>query len=94
MVIVVAQYRTRPEDAATVAAVLARHAVASEAEPGCLTFAAHQSIDDPTRFVLYEEYVDEEAFTAHRQSPHFVANIEQLVVPLLIDRHWERLTRL
>jgi quinol monooxygenase YgiN len=94
MVIVVAHYRTRPEDAPTVAAVLARHAVASEAEPGCITFAAHQVLEDPTRFVLYEEYVDEEAFTAHRQSAHFVTNIESLVVPLLTERRWERLTRL
>jgi quinol monooxygenase YgiN len=94
MVIVVATYRTRPEDAATVAAVLGRHAAASEAEPGCLRFAAHQAAEDPTRFVLYEEYVDEQAFSAHRQSDHFVTNIEQTVAPLLTERTWERLTRL
>jgi len=94
MVVVVASYRTRPEDAATVAAVLARHAVASQAEPGCLTFTAHQAVEDPTRFVLYEEYVDEEAFAVHRESAHFLANIEQLVAPLLVERTWQRLTRL
>jgi quinol monooxygenase YgiN len=94
MVIVVASYRTRPEDTATVAAVLGRHAAASEAEPGCLSFRAHQAVEDPTRFVLYEEYIDEQAFGAHRQSDHFVTNIEKTVAPLLTERTWQRLTRL
>ncbi len=93
-VVVVARYRSREDAAATVAEVLAVHAVASEAEPGCLQFVAHQSLEVPTRFVLYEEYVDEGAFVAHRQTAHFVTNIERLVAPLLVERTWERLHRL
>ncbi len=93
-VIVVAQYRCREGSADTVAEVLARHSAASEAEPGCLRFIAHQSLDDPTRFVLYEEYVDEAAFTAHRETEHFAANIDGIVAPLLVERTWERLRSL
>ncbi|WP_448616477.1 putative quinol monooxygenase [Modestobacter sp. URMC 112] len=43
-------------------------------EPGCLRFDVHQQVDDPTRFVLHEVYVDEDAFyTAHRSAPHYAA---------------------
>ncbi len=32
-----------------------------------------RSVDDPTRFLLYEWYATEEAAMAHRQTPHFAA---------------------
>ena len=44
----------------------------------------------PDGFVLYEQYVDEAAFEAHRQSPHFREYIEGGVVPLLAEREWHR----
>lgn len=86
MLIVIAQYLTKPGAAEEVARVLRRHVAASQAEPGCLEFTVHQSIDSPERFLLYERYTDEDAFEAHRTSPHFAANIEQTVVPLLAER--------
>lgn len=92
MYTVLAQYRTSPADAETVREVLGRHAVASAAEPGCLTFTAHQYADDPTRFVLYEVYVDEAAFAAHRTTASFLDNIEGIVAPLLLERTWAPLT--
>jgi quinol monooxygenase YgiN len=54
MLAVVAHYRTAPAAGDFVAPVLARHAAASRAEPGCLPSEASTSIDDPGRFVLYE----------------------------------------
>jgi quinol monooxygenase YgiN len=44
---------------------------ASRAEPGCITFDVSQSIEDPTAFVLYEEWKDEDALTFHYGTPHF-----------------------
>lgn len=41
-------------------------------EPGCLRFDVIQDSDDPNRIWLYEVYVDEAAFEAHRQAPHFI----------------------
>jgi len=41
-------------------------------------------------FVLYEKYVDEDAFDSHRKTPHFVAYIQGEVIPLLIERIWQR----
>lgn len=88
MITVIAHYRTTPEHADQVRDVLAVHSRASEAEPGCRRFSAHQAAEDPTRFALYEQYDDEAAFAAHRASEHFHVNIEQTVVPLLTERNW------
>jgi len=41
-------------------------------EPGCLRFDVFQDSEDPNRIYLMEEYVDEAAFEAHTQQPHFV----------------------
>ena len=32
-----------------------------------------QQVDDPTRFVLYEEYVDDASVQAHKLTPHYLA---------------------
>jgi quinol monooxygenase YgiN len=88
MTTVVAHYRTRPEATDRVRELLSRHAAASEAEPGCRMFRAHQAVEDPTVFVLYEVYESPEAFAAHRASDHFRTNVEQTLVPLLTERDW------
>lgn len=41
-------------------------------EPGCLRFDVIQDATDPNRISLYEVYVDEAAFQAHLQAPHFI----------------------
>lgn len=88
MITVIAHYRTSADEADQVRDLLARHSAASEAESGCRRFSAHQDADDPTRFALYEVYDDMAAFDAHRQSPHFKANIENTLAPLLLERTW------
>ena len=46
---------------------------ASTREPGNLRFDILRSVDDPTRFVFYEAYVDEAAARAHKETPHYAA---------------------
>ena len=58
-------------------------------EPGCLLYRAARSIDDPDMFLLYEEYVDQAALVAHRETPHFATLIEGTIVPLLEARERE-----
>ncbi len=41
-------------------------------EPGCLRFDVIQDGDDPNQIWLYEVYVDEAAFHAHMETPHFI----------------------
>ena len=88
VITVIAHYQTRADSATTARDLLARHSKSSEAEPGCLQFLAHQDVDDPTRFALYEAYENLEAFETHRQTEHFRVNIEQTLAPLLTSREW------
>jgi autoinducer 2-degrading protein len=41
-------------------------------EPGNVRFDVAQCIDDPSRFLLYEVYRDEEGFRQHQQTPHYL----------------------
>lgn len=50
-----------------------RNAENSRREAGVTRFDVLQQIDDPTRFVLVEGYVSEDAVTAHRQTAHYAA---------------------
>jgi autoinducer 2-degrading protein len=40
-------------------------------EPGCLRFDVLQDNADADHFFFYEVYLDEAAFQAHSQAPHF-----------------------
>jgi quinol monooxygenase YgiN len=94
MLTVIAQYRTQPGRGDEVAEVLVRHAATTRTEPGCLRFDACRSLDDPDRFVLYEQYTDDEAFEAHHTSEHFRANIDGVIAGLLAERTFSRYTQL
>ncbi len=41
-------------------------------EPGNLRFDFVQQADDPTRFMLYEAYISEEASVAHKTTAHYL----------------------
>ena len=43
----------------------------SRKEPGCLMYIGHQSIENPRKFLFYEQYKDEAALQAHRNSAYF-----------------------
>lgn len=90
MITVIADYRAQPGRADEVASVLAQHVAATRAEPGCVQFVAYRSSEDADRFALYEQYVDEAAFEAHRATPHFHTYIEGKIVALLAERRWAR----
>jgi autoinducer 2-degrading protein len=47
--------------------------LASVREPGNRRFDVLRSADEPTRFVLYEAYVDEAAALAHKETAHYLA---------------------
>lgn len=44
----------------------------SRREPGNLRFDLNQSVEDNSRFHLYEVYHDEEGFKAHQSTEHYV----------------------
>ena len=94
MVTVIASYVARAGAADEVAEILHEHGKSSRAEPGCIRFDAYRAVDDPVRFWLFEQYVDEAAFDEHRWTPHFRENVERRIVPMLAERVWTRVERL
>ena len=54
-----------------VAEIFTKLQAASRHEPGCLGYTVHRHTSDPRRFFIYEQYRDEAALQAHRDSPHF-----------------------
>jgi len=47
-------------------------------EKGCLQYIPYISSEDSAKIIIFAEYVDQEAFKAHRESPHFIAAQEQI----------------
>ena len=86
MITVIAHYTAAAGAAGAVRELLARHAAASRAEPGCLQFDAHQGIDDPDEFALVERHESPAAFAEHQRTPHFRRNVETELVALLTAR--------
>jgi quinol monooxygenase YgiN len=90
MITIIVHYEVTEGRGGEVSAVLARHAAQSREEPGCAQFVVHQAEDDPDAFVLYEQYLDEAALDAHRETSYFRENITERVVPLLSARQAKR----
>jgi (4S)-4-hydroxy-5-phosphonooxypentane-2,3-dione isomerase len=58
-------------------------------EPACVVYRAARSVEEPNVFVLYEEYEDETALLAHRETEHFRDLVEGVIVPVLTSRERE-----
>jgi quinol monooxygenase YgiN len=43
----------------------------SRQEPGCLLYMGHQSVENPRKFLFYEQYKDQAALDTHRAAPYF-----------------------
>lgn len=84
--VVIAQYRARPDAADVVEEALRNMVEPTRSEPGNLDYQVLRDPKDPSIFVLFERYVDESAFEAHRASPHFGTWLAGQVLPALADR--------
>ena len=71
MVVLAVTWVANPGKEADVAAIFRKLEAASRQEPGCLMYVVHRHRTDPQRFFIYEQYVDDQALEAHRQSSHF-----------------------
>jgi quinol monooxygenase YgiN len=71
MVSYIVRFKFAPEDRAELEEILRNLAEASRKEPGCVTFVPHHLQEDPNTIVIYEQYRDDEALAAHRDSAHF-----------------------
>jgi quinol monooxygenase YgiN len=59
------------EDRQEITDALRKLAEASRQEPGCITYIPHGVQGDPDTVLIYEQYRDDAAAEAHRQSDHF-----------------------
>ncbi|MFZ0393511.1 MAG: putative quinol monooxygenase [Terracidiphilus sp.] len=74
------------DDREEIGSALRRLVAASRQEPGCVNYIAHTVVGDPDTVLIYEQYADESAAEAHRQSPHF----KKYAVAVLYQRMRER----
>lgn len=58
---------------------------ASRAEAGNLCYILYQDVQDSTEFMVYEEYVNEEAFTLHSNSEAFKSFVQNVSTLLAKD---------
>jgi quinol monooxygenase YgiN len=85
-VALVVRYQALPGRGDEVAALLSRHAAATQAEAGCRAFVALRAAQDSDAFVLYEHYADPAALDAHMASPHYLGIARDQIRPLLAER--------
>ena len=71
MVSFVVRFKFAPEDRAEMTEAVRILAAQSRLEPGCVSYIPHHAEEDQNTIVIYEQYRDEKALTAHRDSPHF-----------------------
>lgn len=71
MVVLAVTWTANPGSEDAVAEVFRKLQAASRQEPGCLMYIVHRHMEDTRRIFIYEQYRDEAALEAHRNSPHF-----------------------
>jgi (4S)-4-hydroxy-5-phosphonooxypentane-2,3-dione isomerase len=76
--------KTGEEEA--VAAALGRMREPTLAEEGVLAWIPHRDPEDPRVFYVYEQYVDEAAYTAHTETEHFQRDGFGDAIPRLEER--------
>jgi len=70
--VLIVDLHVKPEMRAPFLDAVRENSIASvRDEPGCLRFDVISDNADPDHFFFYEVYVDEAAFEAHRNTPHF-----------------------
>jgi quinol monooxygenase YgiN len=89
MYVIVARYYAKEGKDDEIAEILRAMIPIAQAEPGCKQYAINRSKDDPRRFLLYEQYVDEAAFAAHVASEPVQHNVVGKVIPMLESRERE-----
>ncbi|MEA1951553.1 MAG: antibiotic biosynthesis monooxygenase [Planctomycetota bacterium] len=71
MYVVCVHVHVKPENRDDFISASLENATNTVQEPGNLRFDVIQQDDDPERFMLYEVYLDADAFDAHKQTAHY-----------------------
>ncbi len=65
---------------------------ASRQEPGCVSYVPHFVEGEPSTVLIYEQYRDEAAAAAHRDTDHFRQYAVGGLYQLMLDRRVETLS--
>jgi quinol monooxygenase YgiN len=79
----------KPGEEDAVASLLEQLVEPSRAEEGVLVYIPNRDPENPARFFIYEQYVDEAAYTAHTETEHFQRLGFGDAIPRLQDRKRE-----
>ena len=71
MVVLAVTWMAKAGHEVEVAEIFTKLQAASRQEPGCLMYIVHRHRSNPRHFFIYEQYRNDVALEAHRQSPHF-----------------------
>ncbi|MDA7915695.1 antibiotic biosynthesis monooxygenase [Verrucomicrobia bacterium] len=71
MLAIVVNFESFPGKVEDAISALEANAVGSRQEAGCLKWEWSRHQDEPTKFAIYELYVDRDAIDFHKSSSHF-----------------------
>ena len=78
MIVIAGSVAVRPDRREEAVRVARTMAAATRGEAGCQTYRFSADLDDPNRFLIFEEWESEEALATHFQTPHMAAFREAL----------------
>ena len=82
----------RSEDREEIAQILRELTRLTRHEDGCVSYIPHFVESDPDTVVIYEQYRDEAAVDAHRESEHFAKFAVGGLYQMMLERQVENLT--
>ena len=84
MIVVTGRMRIAPENRERYAEVTTQMCQRSREEQGCHGYRVYADLEQPDRYVIVEEWADDEALQRHFAQPHTAAFMSALV-PLLAE---------
>jgi quinol monooxygenase YgiN len=91
MVSFTVRFRFPSEDRAEVLEATRQLVVESRKEPGCLTYIPAYPEADPDTLLIVEQYADEKALAAHRDTEHYKKYCVAVLFQKMKDRSIENL---
>ena len=73
--VVAAIWKAKPGEEGRIRDVIATMTPLSRAEAKCLYYQAQVSTEDPTTFLLYEQYADAQGYEDHKATEHFQKHV-------------------
>jgi quinol monooxygenase YgiN len=94
MISFIVRMRFAQEDRGEIAEILESLTQASRQEPGCVSYIPHWVQGETCTVLIYEQYKDQKAEEAHRQSAHFKKYAVAGLYQKMLERNREDLAAL